>query len=148
MKCFHLDVLTIIAAGALGGSSVMFAIVFCGVIGGCEGFTTEKSANALRENPEIIYFVFALFFTIIAILVFLLLYRRTMYVDDSLFRLSIRGKREARKCKICGKHPYFQKYHARKLHNLKITKLEENFDDCGCGLCYQRKTDWKKALEP
>jgi len=148
MKCYHLDILTVITAGALGGSSVLFAVIFCVGLGGCEGFTTEKAAKDLEEFPEIILIGITVFFTIIAIFGFLLFYRLTMYVDASLFRLSIRGKREARKCKICGKHPYFQKYHAKKLHNLKITKLEENFDDCGCELCFQRKTDWKKAWEP
>ncbi len=146
MKCFHLDILTMITGFVLGGSSVLFALTFCVVLGGCEGFTTEKAVKDLEEYPEIIIIGFTMFFLSIAVLVFLLFYRRTMYVDASLFRLSIRGKREARKCKICGKHPYFQKYHAKKLHNLKITKLEENFDDCGCELCYQRKTDWKEAF--
>jgi len=130
----------------VGGSSVMFAITFCVVLGGCEGFTTEKTIKDFADSTVIII-VFTMFFGSIAILIFLLFYQRTMYVDASLFTLTcIRGKRVARKCKICGKHPYFQKYHAKKLHNLKITKLEENFDDCGCDLCYERKTNWKDAF--
>jgi len=131
----------------MGLGSVFFAITFCVLIGGCAGFSTEKAVEDFG-NPLAIIIGFSIFLIPLAIFVFLLFYRRTLYVDDSLFRLSIRGKKIPRKCKICGKHPLSQKYHAKKLHNLHIVNLEENYDDCGCSLCYERKTDWKKSLEP
>ena len=137
MKCISYDRLGISIGFVIGGSLIFFVMGLCSPADYCEGFLTEKGKETFNEQTTSIISL-TVFPASLAIFVFFLFYRRTMYVDESLFKYSKRGKPEARKCKICGKHPLFQKYHSKKIHNLETVKLEDDFENCGCSLCYQR----------
>ena len=143
MKCMHSDVFLIITGLFIGLGSVMSFVSWCVMYGSC------LTGSSLEGNP-FLPFLFVL--SIIPMVVFpvLLVQRRSLYVDYSLFVFNERGERVLRKCKICEKHPLYQKRHAKKVHNLKITKLDENFVDCGCRLCFKAKQfsshDWLDAL--
>jgi len=138
MKVSHFEGLLTLTGALMGLGSVFFFIpLFCVL----EVWVVEDCG--VFEDPEYRFvFLFIAPIPIIAF-IFLVYYRFTLYADDSMFFYGYKkGNRVARKCKICAKHPMHQKFHAKKFHNLKITKLEENFEDCGCEFCVSRKIDW------
>ena len=134
----------IITSMFIGLGSVTSLVFWCYMGGVC----TDNSS--LVGNP-LLPFLFGLSIVPMVIFPILLLQRRWLYADYSHFIFSERSDRVARKCKICGKHPLYQKIHAKKEHDLKIANLDENFEDCGCGLCYNinlwsQGHDWLSAL--
>ena len=140
MNCANYGLILFTIAGVLGGSSIFFSLAVCAPTpeGYCEGWITEKGREQFSEPTTFVISITVFPFSIVS-LVFVIIYRRNLYVDEALFTIgSKRREPEARKCKIFGKHPYIQKYHAKKIHNLEISKLEDNFENCGCSLCYQR----------
>lgn len=140
MKIWHFEVLIILTAAFLGGGIVFFIIPLSCVL----EIWIVQDCGILEEPPYIYVFLFVCPIPI-PIMIFLLYYRLRLYADDSMFVVGWKvGKRVPRKCKICEKHPLHQNYHARKIHNLKIKKLEENFEDCGCSFCVTRKIDWSQ----
>jgi len=126
----------------IGLGSVTSFVFWCYMYGSCTG-------SSLEGNP-LLPFLFGLSIIPMVIFPVLLVHRRSFYVDYSLFVFNERGGRVPRKCKICEKHPLYQKRHAKKVHNLKINTLDENFVDCGCRLCFKTKQfsshDWLNAL--
>ena len=42
------------------------------------------------------------------------------------------------RCKICERHPISQKYHLRKVHNLRNVNVKDYFVCCGCVICIER----------
>lgn len=143
MKCIYSDVFLILTGLFIGLGSFTSFVFWCYIQGGC---TTYSS---LIGNP-LLPFLFGLSIVPMVVFPVLLVQRRSLYVDYSLFVFNERGKNVPRKCKICAKHPLYQKRHAKKVHNLKITTLDENFEDCGCQLCFKAKQfsshDWLEAL--
>jgi len=143
MKCLYSDAFLILTGLFLGLSPIMLLVFWCYMVGVC----TSKSS--LVGNPLLPVF-FGLSIIPIVVFAVLLVQRRSLDVDYSLFVFNERGKRVPRKCKICEKHPLYQKRHAKKVHNLKINTLDENFVDCGCRLCFKAKHfsshSWLDAL--
>ncbi len=144
MKCMYSVMIMIITSMFIGLGSVTSLVFWCYMSGVCTSY------SLFVGNP-LLPVLFGLSIIPMVIFPFLLVQRRSLYADYSHFVFSERSERVARKCKICGKHPLYQKYHAKKVHDLKIINLDENFEDCGCGLCYNIKLwseghDWLSAL--
>ena len=140
----HSVLLITVTAPFIGLGSVTSFVFWCYMDGVC------TSNSSLVGNP-LLPFLFVMSLMPIPVMIFLVLQRRWLYVDYSHFVFSYRTDRVARKCKICGRHPLYQKSHANRVHNLKIANLDENFEDCGCRLCYNIKLmsegiDWLSAF--
>jgi len=132
MNIWKYDALMIFTGLFIGlGAIPIFLLSVCLVVGNCE--------EALGIDLLISIFILIVSIIPIGVLIFTFYKRRRLYVDNSLFVFSVRGEREPRKCKICGKHPTSQKIHSKKVHHIKQNK--NNYEDCGCEFCFKIKSE-------
>jgi hypothetical protein len=82
------------------------------------------------------------------IIIILFIYRRTSYREPNGKKPCIQEHLTPEegvtliyknfRCKICERHPYSQKYHLKKIHNLRNVNVKDYFVCCGCVICIER----------
>jgi hypothetical protein len=99
-----------------------------------------KGAPTLLENVLVI--------VVPTILVILFIYRRISYrepngkkpcIQDITPHEGVTLIYKNLRCKICERHPVSQKYHLKKVHNLRNVNVKDYFVCCGCVICIERR---------
>jgi hypothetical protein len=86
--------------------------------------------SGVLEIPILILLIAGLMF------VGLYLYHRTLYREPTHSRSGWSYSHPTkRKCVLCYKHPTDQKYHLKKVHNLKDAKVDDYYSCCECNIC-------------
>jgi hypothetical protein len=131
MTCSDSDRGELIAAIIMYIGILFFGILFLYIVS--FGY---KGAPTLLENVLVI--------VLPTILVILFIYRRISYREPNGKKPCIQDITPVEgltliyknlRCKICERHPVSQKYHLKKVHNLRNVNVKDYFVCCGCVIC-------------